>query len=155
MSKRKSFLINPKFQINLISKVFVLALANNLVFFSAIYYFFIDLKETALNIGLPKKHIFFTFLELEYHDILWPILLASILSLVLVLIVIFGVLISHKIAGPLHQLSQALVSMTEGGSAREISFRKGDYFQDLNETVNHFIYKKIITSEVQTSNDHE
>lgn len=153
MSQRKSFLINPKFQINVISKVFVLALVNNLIFFGTIHYFFVDLKDTALNIGLPKTHIFFTFLELEYHDILWLVLLASVLSFCL--IVFFGVLISHKIAGPLHQLSQALVSMTEGGKAQEISFRKGDYFQDLNQTVNQFIHKKVITPEVQTSSEHE
>ncbi len=141
MNRRKSFLINPSFQINVIGKVVILALINNLIFFTAVRYFFKDLQSTALKIGLPKTHIFFTFIESQYHDMLWLILIASFLSFCL--IVVFGILISHKIAGPLYRLSQDLMAMSDGGNTREILFRKGDYFQELKQSVNVFISKKV------------
>ncbi|MAF78480.1 MAG: hypothetical protein CME63_16595 [Halobacteriovoraceae bacterium] len=140
MNRRKSFLINPKFQINVISKVVVLALVNNLIFFSAVRYFFLDLKDTALKIGLPKGHIFFTFIESQYQDLTWLILIASLLSFLL--IVFFGIIISHKIAGPLYRLSQDLLSMSKGSKLRQIIFRKGDYFQELKFSVNQFILER-------------
>ncbi len=151
MNRRKSFLINPNFQINVISKVVILALINNLIFFTAVRYFFKDLQATALKIGLPKNHIFFTFLESQYIDMLWLIFIASFISFCL--IVVFGVLISHKIAGPLYRLSQDLISMSEGEGAREILFRKGDYFQELKQAVNQFIINKVGVSKVENSKD--
>ncbi len=140
MNRRKSFLINPKFQINLIGKVVILALVNNLIFFTAVRYFFKDLQATALKIGLPKTHIFFTFLEGQYNDLFMLILIASFVSFLL--IVFFGVLISHKIAGPLYRLSQDMEEMIESKRMREIIFRKGDYFQELKTSVNKFIKYK-------------
>ena len=138
MNRRKSFLINPKFQINVIGKVVILALINNFIFFTAVRYFFKDLQSTALAIGLPESHIFFTFLESQYYDLFILILIASFISFCL--IVFFGILISHKIAGPLYRLSQDLQSMVETNKNRDVIFRKGDYFQDLKVIINEFIH---------------
>ena len=147
MNRRKAFLINPKFQINVIAKVIILALVNNLIFFSAVRYFFKDLQGTALNIGLPKTHIFFTFIEGQYNDLLWLILIASFISFLL--IVFFGILISHKIAGPLYRLSQDLIDMSEKNYVKEVIFRKGDYFQELKEAINTFNRDRI--TKIKTS----
>jgi methyl-accepting chemotaxis protein len=150
MNKRKDFLINPKFQINMIGKITLLALVNNLIFITAVRYFFKDLQQTALKIGLPQNHIFFTFLETQYTDMFLLIIVASIVSFLL--IVIFGLMISHKIAGPLYRLAHDLNAMAAGEEIREVIFRKGDYFQELKVSFNEFIHKRKVIEKPEFKN---
>jgi hypothetical protein len=51
------------------------------------------------------------------------------------------ILLSHKIVGPLYQLQKHLKLIREGQHVENLSFRGGDYFQelatDVNETFSH------------------
>jgi hypothetical protein len=134
---RKVFLINPKFQLRLIAWMIGMSLAPISVFFAAHYYFFWNLKKLGLDIELEPDHIYFRFLEGQSHKMIIIFLVCSLLTVIIV--AILGLLLSHKVAGPIHRLKLHLTQLTKGNSLPELSFRKDDYFQELPQIVNDFI----------------
>jgi len=55
---------------------------------------------------------------------------------VVVFIAVFGILLSHRIAGPLYRLHRHMSEIGQGKIQSEVSFRKGDYFQELAGSFN-------------------
>jgi len=52
------------------------------------------------------------------------------------LVFVICIFFSHKIAGPLYKLVQYLRAVKAGSSKGKLTFRKGDYFQELAEEYN-------------------
>jgi methyl-accepting chemotaxis protein len=63
-------------------------------------------------------------------------LLFTLLSLVTLLLA--GLILSHRIGGPIHQLTSYLKALTAGMMPRAIRFRRHDFFHDLAESFNLF-----------------
>jgi methyl-accepting chemotaxis protein len=47
-----------------------------------------------------------------------------------------GLLLSHRISGPLYRLKQHMLAIARGDKVERLKFRDGDFFQDLAETFN-------------------
>lgn len=58
---------------------------------------------------------------------------AFIMALVLS---IYGLFISHRVAGPIYHLEKDLEALAKGEPFKELKFRKGDYFHSLAEKHN-------------------
>jgi len=65
---------------------------------------------------------------LVLHRRIWPAALLSFAG-------VFGycLLFSHRVAGPVHRINEALRQMLRGETPAEIRFRKGDYFHSTAE----------------------
>ena len=63
-------------------------------------------------------------------------LLFTLLSLVTLLLA--GLVLSHHIGGPIHQLTTYLKGVVAGKAPREIHFRRHDFFNELAESFNLF-----------------
>lgn len=131
---RRIYLINPSFQYRIMAIMAVLALAPISVFFAAHTYFFWKLRQLGINSQLNPDHIYYRFLDGQSHQLLMIFIFCSIIAMIFVLV--FGLLVSHRIAGPIHRLKMHLSQVSEGKEVRELSFRKGDYFTEVPALVN-------------------
>lgn len=65
---------------------------------------------------------------------LYPVLWVSILNIVV--ISIFSLFFSHKMAGPLYRIKLTLDNFIANKNTQAIKLRKNDFFQDLAEKIN-------------------
>jgi hypothetical protein len=136
-NRRKTLLINPRFQRRFLVNMLILNVAISAVFYAAQTFFFWKANQLGLSIGLPEGHVFFKFIN-EQQRAMSVISLASI-GIVSGLIMLFGLVYSHRIAGPVYRLQKYLKDRIDGRVKGPVSFRDGDYFQELAETVNDFV----------------
>ncbi len=52
------------------------------------------------------------------------------------LLLVWGLFMSHRIAGPIYRMVQELERMKEEGRLNRVRFRKGDYFTELGDAFN-------------------
>ena len=138
--KRKVLLINPKFQLQFMAWAAVLAVMLISIFHLAHLWFFRNLREQALRAGLPDSHVFFQFIQDRQAE-MNTITIATFL-VVAVTIGIVGLLLSHRIAGPMYRLRKHLEESARLGANRPLKFRDGDYFQEIPEAYNLQFEKK-------------
>lgn len=138
-NKRKIFLINRAFQLSIILKFFLLSLILIAIFYASNLYFFQHLKNEAIAANLPPDHIFFQFLH-EQKTLMNKIFIFTSLASIVIQFV-GGILLSHKVAGPLYRLTQHLLN-SHIKDVKPVKFRKGDYFLEIEEAFNQFIEKK-------------
>lgn len=129
---KKNYIINKKFQFRLISYFVGLFALTTLSLYGTSFLFFWRLKQKALTIGIPKNHVFFMFLNNQKYDL--DILFISLSFLNLVILVIAGILISHRIAGPLFKLNKYLKNISP--ASEEFRLREKDFFKELEPVVN-------------------
>lgn len=118
-------LINPKFQLKLLSYFFGLFIISTASYYSTTYLFFWRMKSKGLAVGIPEGHVYYEFLQNQKHDL--DVFFIGLIAFNFLLLTAVGFLISHRIAGPI----QKIKSFLETGSPDELKFRKKDFFQDL------------------------
>jgi len=86
-------------------------------------------------------------------DFLLPLLLLSGLVAIVtagILTIVFTLIISHRIAGPLYRLEKDIAEVNNGNLSMEIRVRKDDELQDLAKSLNQML--KIISNTVSVVN---
>ena len=81
--------------------------------------------------GIPKQHVFFTFLEGQKLEL--DLLFIALALVNLVLLLGTGFVVSHRIAGPLYKLKNHLGQMNQ--ESENFKLRKTDFFQELEPVV--------------------
>lgn len=137
--QKSSILINPKFQWTLIGyAAFVAALILIAVYglFSFGFHEFIQIGTQA---GLPSDHIYFQFVQMQEATFMRVI--AAIAVVVALILIIGGLIISHKIAGPIFRMQKEFNRMRDAKPVElhPIQFRKGDFFPELAESFNSLV----------------
>ncbi len=84
--------------------------------------------------GLAVDHVFFKFIHEQQQAMSTMFYVTTML--VSIVVGLFGLIYSHKIAGPLHHLNKYLRGKATGESNYVLKFRDGDYFQELSEATN-------------------
>lgn len=129
--KIKNVLLNPAFQLKLLSYFIGLFLLSSITLYSTSYLFFKRLNDKALQVGIPEGHVFFKFLENQKADLDQLYLLLSGVNLLLLLGT--GLLISHRLAGPIHKLKNYLREMNKDSGTFKL--REKDFFKELEPVV--------------------
>lgn len=137
--KRRQFLVNPPFQFRIMGWMTLISLAPVFVFFSAHHYFFWQLERLGLDIGLSGEHVYFKFLEVQSQKLFLIFIICSVLTTTCVLLL--GLFLSHRIAGPIHRLKSYLQDFHRNEKNPPLSFREGDYFGELPAIVNDCLAK--------------
>ncbi len=91
------------------------------------------------GIGLPEDHIFFRFISTQHDE--WNMTFFGMALLIIFSLVGAGIILSHRIAGPLYRLEKHLEGLGEGKKLTALKFRKNDYFQDLAQSYNQHMEK--------------
>lgn len=133
----KNFLIYPNFQLKLISFFILINLVNFCIFFISTRYFFYSFEGKGDALGIPRGHIFFRFIDGLKGDMNFIFLTSAVITLIFVLL--GGLIISHKAAGPLYRLLIELKGMKDNKELKKISFRKGDYLKEIEENFNEVV----------------
>ncbi len=136
-NRRGSFLINPRFQLRMLAYAVGMAVLVVGGIYAAHFLFFHRFIQLGLTLGLPDDHVFFGFLRQQQRTMNY--FFAGISILTLAVLLVGGLLLSHRIAGPLYRLRRHLEQISEGEPVREVKFRTHDYFQELAEAFNRII----------------
>lgn len=97
-------------------------------------YYFKTLMLEVLNIPLPPDHTYFKILV--YQEQKMRMIFVVIAASMSVFAFIFGVLFSHRVAGPIVKLKNHLNQLADGKDPGELNFRKNDFFGDLDDSYN-------------------
>lgn len=114
-------------------------MAVSLVSPTILVFFQLQLFNEQLKSGqlseLPETHPYFVFLKSFQDQFLVMFGFAVLASFVVCFVI--GVLVSHKVAGPLVKIRNYFERVAAGQEdEKEISFREGDFFQDLAKAYN-------------------
>lgn len=133
---RKTFLIQPKFQIMFMGFVVFSSFIVIMSIYAANLYFFWKFHQIGLNQHLEADHSFFQFIEQQKQAMNWIFLGLS--AFVFVALSLAGLIFSHKIAGPIYRMREHL-NRTKISKPQKLKFRKGDFFSDLADAYNKHI----------------
>jgi hypothetical protein len=133
---RKTYLINKNFQFKFCLFLMIPILLSQLIFWVCIEYFFHKMITLGQSSNLPAGHPFYSFISVQKNDLTIIVLLASIA--LAVGIFIWGILLSHRISGPLYHLKKYL-DESNPEEIRPLKFRKNDFFQEIPESFNKFV----------------
>ncbi len=134
---KKSLLLNPKFQLKLLGYFLALSLSTIAIFYAAVTVFFWKFHSSGIELGLPADHVFFRFLTEQKNLMNVIFLVTSILSTTA--LAIGGLVLSHKIAGPVHRLCQYFENLKSGTKLYPLKFREGDFFPEVPEYINQYL----------------
>ena len=126
----KNVLINPRFQLRLMSYFLGLFLLSTTCLYSTTYLFFWRLKDKGHQVGIPDGHIFYQFLENQKSELDFLFLGLAIANFILLLTV--GFFISHRIAGPLVKIKNFLTSE----EPEDFRLRENDFLKDMEPILN-------------------
>ena len=134
--KKRSILINPRFQWTLIGYAAGVAF---LILFLIYAFFSLGFHEFRIlghDSGIPADNVYYQFIQMQ--EATFVRVLVALAVLVAGVLVIGGLIVSHKIAGPIYRMQKEFLMMTEREPPvlKKIIFRKGDYFPELAEAYN-------------------
>jgi hypothetical protein len=130
VSKRKNYLINPRFQIKFSLYVCILLFISSLIYPFTIY----DIMTEIINHFGSREPNFSSTLVEKRRTLL---LILSVWQFgYTALVFIICIFFSHKIAGPIYKMQTFLSQLKDSNGLGKLQFRKGDYFQDLAEDFN-------------------
>jgi sensor histidine kinase YesM len=129
--QRRNYLINKPFQLRfsmfvcawMVAMSFIYPLVIQQVYEALIHYAAQDPSAPPVQQLIESKK--------EIMDLL-------LLSQIIFVVIAFGVSIfmSHRIAGPLYKLSLFMRRAKDGNLSEKVSFREGDYFQEMAQLYN-------------------
>lgn len=111
----------------------------------AILYFSIQLSfhsmlELARDQGLSNDHVFFQFIAWQKDRINISFVIVGIGVFLITTLV--GLLLSHRIAGPFYRFKTYLQENKMQAKSQPLSFREGDFFQEIPALFNEFVHAK-------------
>ncbi|MBC7458480.1 MAG: hypothetical protein H7235_09390 [Bdellovibrionaceae bacterium] len=127
-----SILIEPKLQGRLILYFVAVFILTTTSFYATGYFFFWRLQQKALQVGIPKGHVFFEFLGNLKYD--FDILFFALGAVNFLIIFYFGLKVSHRIAGPFYKMKKYLSDIHS--HPEPFALRKNDFFKDIEPLIN-------------------
>ena len=128
----KNLIINPRVQFKLIAVFAGVYLLTEASLYSTIYLFFWRFQEKAINVGIPEGHVFFKFLGDQKYSLDMLFMALAVINFFILILV--GIIISHRIAGPIEKLKIHLDTLH--GEADDFKLRDSDFFSDISPVVN-------------------
>jgi len=86
------------------------------------------------------EHPYFVF-AFEYQKVIFNVF-AITTVFTFVLLSIGGLILSHRVAGPMYKFLNHMQQVAQGEAPKPLSFREHDYFQELVEPYNIIVDKK-------------
>lgn len=143
--KRRNYLINPGFQLRFMFYIACGMLMGFAVIYVTNLWYLNMLIEQGRELGLDPGHVYFEFIDQQRR--LMNIAFLVVCSAVFAALMVAGLLLSHKIAGPVYRVQMYSRQVISGNlPPYKVSFRKGDFFPELatmvNDLVAHYEDKK-------------
>jgi len=137
--KRKNYIINREFQFKFILYSFIPSLFCIFIFYSSINIYFQKVIEDGYAMGYAADHPYFS--TIADQKILMNYMFTTCSVFIFIFYIIWGIFISHRIAGPLYRLTKFFKESKDGAFEVKLSFRPGDFFLEIPEAINEWIDK--------------
>ncbi len=137
---KRKYYINAEFQGSFIQMVIGTALLINLILYGANIYIFYKFNAYGEALSFEQKREFYQFFQTQIVSLNQVFLICG--GLVFGILVVYGLLMSHKVAGPLENLKiqfqkiQKLEDLENVHHLQSTCFRKTDYFRDMADEYN-------------------
>jgi methyl-accepting chemotaxis protein len=140
MQKRKTYFIDKKFQVKMITTVVGLILGAILLSGILSYSFamYLERQSDVQFYGTSDGSIN-DMIAISSMFIVKPVVTRALIAgglLSVIISTVFMLMYSHKLAGPVYRLEKHLEGMTEGDYSKELKFREKDEFTHLADVVN-------------------
>jgi methyl-accepting chemotaxis protein len=133
-SRRKNYFIKKKFQINFFYKFILLLILESILIVSLFLY----ISRNSLTTGYLNSIL---RVEPTWDFFFIPFVLIAlivVLGISLAGMIVF-ILLSHRIAGPLHRFEKVLEELSAGDFTTKVHLRNTDQLVDFKEKLNFFI----------------
>ncbi|MCF6147768.1 MAG: hypothetical protein E3K37_03825 [Candidatus Kuenenia sp.] len=142
-NRRRIYIIDRNFQYGFIRKISILAILiviGSLFFFAMVYRFYGDVNvkitQPVLFKVTEKARIVEDSNMYTVFEVLWPVLTICVLA-TLLSIFFFGVIVSHRMAGPIYRMRKILSEMSKYNLGVSVGdLRKNDEFKSLLSEIN-------------------
>lgn len=132
---RRKFIINTDFQFPFIFRMIVINLLTMGMLFVGLYAIFYRFNFLGNEMGLESGHRYYEFVQ-EQFLMISVLFFGGAISSTIVLSV-YGVFLSHRIAGPLENLKIRFKEMSKKNPTEcKTRFRRDDFFHDLAQAYN-------------------
>lgn len=127
MNRRKQKLVKSGLQLKLVSAFLAMAVVAALFQVVLLDVSLLNLTE---DLGVQTQEVMARFSALITRNLLVT------LCVLIPFMLVFGVLVTHRIAGPVYKFERYLESVARGEDAGECRIREGDELQELCEQIN-------------------
>ena len=140
--KKKIILINSRFQIKFVLYLFLPTFVSICLFWMSIELLFYRMISFGKKSNLPEGHGYYTLLSVQKRE--FEIILIFLSLLLFAIFSYWGLLFSHRIAGPLYHLNKYFNEKKTLNEVKNspINFRKKDFFRELPDSINDF-FKRV------------
>jgi len=136
--KRRNYLINPEFQLRFMAYISIAVLAGLSVLYLSNLWYFDLLLDQGYELGLDPTHPYYVFID-DQRTLLHRTY-ASVSAIVFVLLMTFGLFLSHRIAGPVYRLKlQMQEIVAKNGDVRPVHLRSKDFFPEVADEMNEML----------------
>lgn len=129
----KNYIINPKYQLRyvfwLTSSGFILVAVNAWLAYSYIKENYITLVDLSPMTDEAKAQLYAELRHLIYS-------LSGVSILFLLIVMLLGIILSHRTAGPLYHFKRVFESIASGNHAARVRLRPNDEFQEVAASFN-------------------
>ncbi len=132
--QKRTTVVDFKFQLSVISSFFKIYLISTAGFYLIVTLIFGKLKM------FGKEHNnsdLLSFIQEMESNVIWLFLGVFIISTAVTFY--YGFHVTHKVYGPIYAIKNYLKKIINNEDVPELKLRKGDYFADLQDTVNETI----------------
>lgn len=136
-SLRKKWIVHLPFQSNIILFGVSVAMVALGFAYLSILVFFWKCYDVLQEVGIGVGHPVYRFLVEQQNYLGFIFSIAAFCSITVGALI--GLVISHRVAGPLKRLNDQFLEMAAGCVPRSIEFRKNDYFKELAAAYNEWI----------------
>ena len=140
--RRTQYLVAKKFQLTYVGQILALMFLTAILCSYVIYYTMMILMGEKLAAIYPQGRLVSIVSIINFRIFISVILVAP-------LVVLIGILLSHRIAGPIYRMGSFLNSMAAGNLSSRLVLRKGDELVPLANGINQVIdsFKGTITNQ--------
>lgn len=136
--KRRNYLINPEFQLRFMAYVAMAVLASLSVLYLSNLWYFELLLEQGYELGLDPQHPYYVFIA-DQRTLLHQTY-AAVSIVVFLLLMISGLFLSHRIAGPVYRLKMQMRDIVaKNGNVNPVYLRSKDFFPEVADEMNEML----------------
>ena len=135
-NNRKTLLIDPQFQIRFILINLIIGLFTLLLIYITNLIFINKMRSFGLTANLHEKSPYFDLISIQAEYLNTVMLIAGVI--ISSIIIITGLVLSHKIAGPIYRIKLSLKNRINKINNDPFKIRKNDYFQELVDLLNQY-----------------
>lgn len=141
--KRRQYVVDPGFQYGMIfriSFVTVLIMAMSLFLLAIVYQMYANIYvDISISQPMPFEMPASTAEKIQQEEeilsLLWPVLAVSLVG-TLIITFTFGLILSHRMAGPVRRIREHLRQIGQGDLTGRLKLRPRDSFQELADDLN-------------------